>query len=236
MDNTNRKFSLVITTYNRFDNFLKNTLVYYLQNSYFDEIVIYDDCSDDYAKICERFVNEINSGKIKIYTQTKNVGALKNKICACLKATNEWICLMDSDNLCETDYITHLIQFWNTIVYSTNVIYQPERGLPAQNFSKYIGITVDKSSWNSINDECLLNNGNYVLHKSILPYVVPILDETIETYAIDVKYMNYYWVKNGVSIMVVPNMTYHHTIHPGSLYINTCAISDNFNQNFNWKM
>ena len=230
------QISLVITTYNRFDTFLKNTLLYYLKNPYFNEIVIYDDSSDDYIKISDSFKNEINSGKIKLYTQVKNMGALKNKICACLKASNEWICLMDSDNLCNVDYCNALSAFWNAGNYDTKYIYQPERALPAQDFSKYIGMSIDKSNWNSINDECLLNNGNYVFHKSILQYVVPILNETIETHAIDVKYMNYYWIKNGVSLVVVPNMIYHHTIHQGSFYVNTHTDSDIFNKNFDWNI
>ena len=146
---------------------------------------------------------------------------------------------MDSDNFCDIDYCEAFINFWilNAGNYNTKYIYQPMIAIPAHNFSKYIGILINKENWNSINDECLLNNGNYVFHKSIVKYIEPILSENIQTYAIDVKYMNYIWIKNSeVSIVVVPNMKYIHTIHPGSLYITTAKISDTFNYQFDWKI
>lgn len=224
--------SLVITTYNRFDTFLYKNLSYYLENPYIKEIVIYDDCSDDYYKILKYFQNE----KIKLYKQDQNVGALKNKINACQKATNDWICLMDSDNFCNITYFEALQNYWNINGTNINTIYQPEKGFPAQDFSKYIGTPLSCENWNNNTDECLVNNGNYVFHKSIVKYVEPILNQSINTYAIDVKYMNYYWIKNGISIVIVPKMYYDHTIHPGSLYITTCKISDKFNSEFNWKI
>lgn len=224
--------SLVITTYNRFDTFLFKNLLYYLENPYIKEIVIYDDCSDDYEKIRNYFQND----KIKLYRQDKNVGALKNKINACQKATKEWICLMDSDNFCDITYFEALLDYWNKNGSNTNYIYQPQKGFPAQDFTKYIRCVINKDIWNSLEDECLVNNGNYVFHKSIVKYVELILDEDINTYAIDVKYMNYYWIKSGISIIIVPDMYYDHTIHPGSLYITTCKISDRFNSEYNWKI
>lgn len=224
--------SLVITTYNRFDTFLYKNLVYYLENPYVKEIIIYDDCSDDYEKLRNYFQND----KIKLYRQDKNIGALKNKITACQVATKEWICLMDSDNFFDISYFEALFDYWNKNGKNENYIYQPQKGFPMQDFTKYIGKVIDKDFWNTLNDECLVNNGNYVFHKSIVKFVEPILNEDINTHAIDVKYMNYYWLKNGVSIVIVPEMYYDHTIHPGSLYITTCKISDKFNSEFNWKI
>jgi len=226
--------SLVITTYNRYDSFLEKTLKLYLENPHINEIVILDDCSDDYGKINANFKDE----KLKVYKQEKNVGTLKNKINACQKATGDWICLMDSDNFCDITYFEALKDFWNlNSNYNQSYIYHPSRALPAQNFEKFIGIRINKENWNHIfNEECLINNGNYVFHRSIVKYVEPILIDNTKTHAIDVKYMNYFWIKAGISIVVVPNMIYNHTIHPGSFYINTHKESDSFNQSFNWKL
>ena len=77
---------------------------------------------EHYDKLKQNYSNYINCGKIKIYKQEHNVGALKNKIFACTKATNEWICLMDSDNYCDEIYIEALYDFWKNKYYLANHI------------------------------------------------------------------------------------------------------------------
>ena len=52
-----RDIALVIPTYNRYDTFLENNLKYYIQIPYFKEIIIYDDCSEDFDKILKNFKN-----------------------------------------------------------------------------------------------------------------------------------------------------------------------------------
>jgi len=240
MSSTNYEFSLVITTYNRFDNFLINNIPKYLNNPYISEIIISDDCSDDYDKLINVYANEL---KIKIIKQPKNLGALKNKITACTYATKDWICLMDSDNYCDIDYFDALVKYWQSnsdsdsdqCPYPNNIktIYAPVKGLPVFDFTSYIGQTFDKNSWNGMNAH-LMNIGNNVFHKSAVTYLTPILDENIEVYAIDVKYMNYILFKNNMSLIVVPNMQYNHSMHNDSLYIKTASNSTQFDNRFDW--
>lgn len=224
------EFSLVITTYNRFDSFLDRYLSEYLNNKYISEIVISDDCSDDYAKLIAKYSSV---PKVKIIQQPQNLGALKNKIVACTHASKEWICLMDSDNYCGPDYFEALIHYWNTYSSNKKIVYSPVEARPSFNFSDYVGSVIDNQNLNRVRG-ALVNLGNNVFHKTVVEHMLPILSETIEVYAIDVKYINYKLFKKGISLVVVPGMAYNHVVHQGSFYLNTEANSAHFDKTFNW--
>jgi glycosyltransferase involved in cell wall biosynthesis len=223
------QFSLVITTYNRFDSFLDRYLEKYLENPYISEIIISDDCSDDYDKLIAKYGT---NDKIKIYKNSSNIGALKNKCIACQKSTTDWICLMDSDNFCHKDYFEALMQYWNKDI---NTIYAPSKALPVFDYSHHIGkpININNIDWNTV-DECLINTGNYIFHKSIVQFIEPIIQQQLPEHTIDVKYMNYLWLNNGVEIVVVPNMEYLHVIHNQSYYALCSDKLSNSNKTFNW--
>jgi glycosyltransferase involved in cell wall biosynthesis len=229
-------FSLVLTTYYRFESFLKNNVNRYLENPYIREIIIYDDCSDDFEKINHEFKTQIECGKIKVFRQEKNRGALRNKIMALEKANEEWICLMDSDNYCNISYFEKLERYWNQHGFNKHMIYAPEGALPVFQFSN-LTIPVNQKTWNKLHQTygIMLNAGNYVLHKSMVPYMLPILDDlTIEGF-VEVKYMNYRWVRDAnATIQVIPGMTYEHTVHNGSLYMRDADKHAHFDKTFNW--
>jgi glycosyltransferase involved in cell wall biosynthesis len=224
------EFSLVITTYNRFDKFLHKYINGYLNNKYISEIVISDDFSDDYAKLMAKYSS---NPKVKIVQQPRNLGALRNKISACTHATKEWICLMDSDNYCNSSYFDGLVKYWMANPSDKTVVYSPVKAHPRFNFSEYIGTVINQKNWNTI-DQCLTNLGNNVFHKSIVDHLLPILSETIEVYGVDVKYMNYKLFNKGISIIVVQGMEYDHCIHQDSLYSKTLHESGKFNTSFDW--
>lgn len=230
--------SLVITTYNRYDTFLKNNLLKYLENPYIKEIIIYDDCSDDYNKIKYEFINFIHNNKIKLYQQKQNIGALRNKIMALQMANEEWICLMDSDNYCGISYFEALEKYWNIYGSKPSTIYVPEKALP--NFI-YTDCTtaINRDTWNNLlkntNYDTLLNTGNYVLHRSLVPFLTPVFHDTNIKGFTEVKYMNYIFVRDADAIIqVVPNMTYEHVVHNGSFYMQYSDQHSHFNGTFNW--
>ena len=93
-------FSLCIATMDRFDDFLSNFLFVYLENDLIQEIIITDENGRDIDKIQEHFDNP----KLRLFRNEKQLGALLNKHKAASLAQNEWIALIDSDNLADYDY------------------------------------------------------------------------------------------------------------------------------------
>ena len=225
-------FSLVLTTYNRYETFLKPNLERYINNPHIHEIIVYDDCSDDYHKVVSEFPS------VRAFTQTKNVGALRNKIIACKQATSEWICLMDSDNYCGPDYFEAVISYWKTVSPSPKTIYAPAFARPRFNYHNFCGVSITPSSWNKMLSvpmfDCLANTGNYIFHNSMVKHWDSILGSSINTYAIDAMYMTYFLVKAGASVVVVKGMEYDHCVHPGSFYINTSSQSQQFMASHSW--
>lgn len=221
--------SLVLTTYHRFDSFLSKNMEKYLTNDLFQEIVVLDDCSDDYDKLKTKYGN---NDKIKIHRQPQNVGVYRNKVAAMNLASSDWICLMDSDNFCARDYFDALAAFWRTHGQDENTIYCPVRAGPFD-YSKWVNTTIDKSNWNRMHEEAgiLLNTGNYVFHRSIMDKLHGSCPD-----ACDVIYANYVWVKAGCALRVVPNMTYDHVVHDGSVYLKTQELAVDFIQKFDWNM
>jgi hypothetical protein len=80
------KFSLCITTLDRYDEFLSKNLQKYLENPYIDEIIINDENGNDFEKINNNFKNE----KLKVFKNETILGPFLNKIDVLKKAKNNW--------------------------------------------------------------------------------------------------------------------------------------------------
>lgn len=222
--------SLAITTYNRFESFLKENIDKYLENEIINEIVVCDDCSDDYDKLVKTY-----GDKIKVYKNDINLDCYKNKLRVSQYASCDWICLMDSDNFCGKDYFDALFKYWDMHGADPSCIYMPEKALPNFDYSKYSGKIIDKTNWNecvSVDEPCF-NTCNLVFHKSALTCQ---LDHDIDPHGVDSLYMNYTWVKFGMKLVVVPGMMYTHTVHAGSHYILNESKTHVFKNNFLFKI
>ena len=90
--------SLAIPFYNTSQYFLE-CIQYALENEFVSEIVVNDDCSDeDQWKKLNQIVDTLNTDKIKLFRNKKNLGAFRNKYTTVLNCSNTWVYLLDSDN------------------------------------------------------------------------------------------------------------------------------------------
>lgn len=232
------EISLVITTYHRYETFLKDALTKYVANPYIHEVVIYDDHSEDFDKLRTEFSHD----KLRLFQQPENKGALRNKLAAIAQARHPWVCLMDSDNFCDVDYFKALHRYWATHGENPKTLYAPESALPNFNFTTNTR-PVHRRTWNQLHRtyDVLLNTGNYVFHRDLVPYVLPIEhDPAIQNYLRgfpEVKYMNYIWIRDAdATLKVVPRMRYQHAVHPNSLWMQTAQQCMDFNATFNWTL
>jgi hypothetical protein len=237
--------SLCIPTMNRFDIFLSKNIPKYLENPYISEIVICDETGEDFNKIQQAFPNE---PKIKLFQNEKRLGAYFNKERIVRLATNEWICLMDSDNFAPISYF----QAWETYIQQkgldTKRVYMPIGSRPSEahtipghrdsmmDFSSYDTFSFNRDTVRTANFErcgCLLAVGNYIFHKELYVTTPDTLQEFQKNcLAVDVLVKNGLLMLNGATLMVVPNMFYGHTFHPGSFYIQTEHDSSNVCRDF----
>lgn len=222
--------SLCIPTKNRW-NFLKINIPKYLENPFIDEIVICDENGEDTKMIQETYKD---NDKIKVYINDQILGAFLNKRKVVSLAKNDFVCLMDSDNFAPLSYF----EAWNTYVQTNglkeNNVYCPSRTIPQVNhqgfdYRPFIGsynFVESKKNFSNVMFNCMLNTGNYIFSKKLYMESDPneSQQELVSSCkALDVLYQNYLLFTKGNAIFsVVHNMEYHHIVHDGSYYMETC--------------
>jgi hypothetical protein len=226
------KLSLCIPTIDRW-NFLQNNIPKYLKNKYIDEIVICDENGNDAIKIKETFLDD----KIKIYVNESKLGVYRNKENVVSKATNEYVCLMDSDNFAPIEYFEAWEKYVNINGINSSTIYSPSRTIPQKNHNGFDYRILNNTIINSENykkvykiNDVIFNTGNYICNKQF--YIQNTTSDNekhlqVECYALDVLFKNYLMISRGNGkIAVIPDMEYHHIVHPGSIYTNTISKID----------
>lgn len=231
-------FSLCIPTMDRYDNFLSKYLLDYLDNELINEIIITDETGKDVEKIILNLRDHKNFNKMVLIVNDKKLGPFLNKYKACLKAKNEWIALIDSDNFADKQYFEVVKEYISTqLKGEKNIILAPSKAKPNFNYSHLAGLVYKKNNFkinnqierantipNNTSSLVLMNTGNYVLNK----YLIDNLNLSNEMKNIqyssssDVIYFNTLLFEQlDLNLHVVPNLEYNHVVHSGSIYTQT---------------
>lgn len=213
------KLSLAITTYNRFE-LLFQSFEKVLNDDGIDDIVILDDCSNhDIFNKCIKKVEEIGSEKIRLIRQSSNRGMSMNKRDAVAYCKNEWVILLDSDNVIDSSYLDALTieSGMDLFPVAKQFIFCPFFAAPNFNYKSYEGLWIDAVEAKRIikepMGECLFNTCNYVVNKEAY---LTIYEHNPAMKGTDTIYFNYLWLKAGGFFYVVPGMEYFHRVHEGS--------------------
>jgi len=221
------KISLCIPTYRRYEKFLKKNIELYLKNPYIDEIIISDETGEDIEIIKEQYKEE---AKLKLFKNENILGAFLNKKKSVSFANNEWICLIDSDNYAPISYFESWLEYIKINGIDNKYVYLPIGSIPQSNhpgfnYEMFNNIKINKRNICSLEingiTECLLNTGNYIVNKNnYLETANNFLNELhTECYALDVLFKNALLLLNDSTLVIVPNMKYHHIVHDGSYFI-----------------
>jgi hypothetical protein len=221
------KVSLCIPTLNRYDAFLSKNIREYLKNDRIEEIVICDENGEDIEKILKNFTDS----RIRLYKNESLLGPFRNKIKCCELSSNEWVCLIDSDNFAHEEYFSALEKYFIEESDSIDEFTIILPGFSKPNFDhRGLGkLTITKENFSEIskgknlNDILvMMNTGNYVINKKILS-LLKLSDEkeNIEkSDSCDVIYLSTLLMEQlPVKFKIVPEMWYDHTVHEGSIYI-----------------
>lgn len=213
--------SLAITSFNRYEMVIES-FSQVVADDRLSDIIILDDCSTDgsYERLVKHFAG---NEKVRVIRQAKNRGMGQNKRDAISYARNEWVIILDSDNVISKDYIDSLtITDFETasIKDKKGTILCPYFASPKFNYSKFIGQIINSVNVKHvIKDEmgyCLLNTCNYVVHRDIY---LRVYEQNTSMKGTDTIWFNYLWLKAGYSFYVVPGMQYFHRVHNGSGFL-----------------
>ncbi len=169
--------------------------------------------------------------KVKIFVSDTKLFVLKNKMKAVSLCNTDWVALIDSDNVVSGQYFGS----WLKEPHIKDMIYCPERGISVLDYSDFVNVTLGlgviaynfatRSKDVTDNLSMLLNTGNYILHRETWLRSLQ-TEENHDPAAADVYYANYHCLLSGMVLRVVKGMTYHHTVHRGSTYLQTAKESE----------
>ena len=211
----NRKISVVIPYYNRCDLVIQ-TIEPLLSDDRISEVILCDDRSpdEDYYQLLK---NVSGMKKVKVYRNVINMYVQANKKNALSFAKEDWVVIVDNDNIMSKDFFDKLfsIDKWDP-----DTIYHPSFASPNFDYRQFNGKTITKENVIEFTKASifvtLCNTNNYMTNKS--SYLKSYL------YSSDIRgadgiFNSYNWLKNGNKIYIVPDLTYFHRVHDTSAFL-----------------
>lgn len=211
------KLSLSITSYNRFDltiNSFKNVI----NDNRIDDILILDDGSTDgsFENLKEYFKD---NKKIRVLSQVITKKSQLNKKDAVELSLNDWVILLDSDNVITSSYLDAIPS-----ILDDNCIYTASWVKPQFDFRKYQNIVFNRDTikdyikietFPSLLSACM-NDGNYLCNKNVYLKNFKYNPEILGADVINHLYNHF---KNDGVLTVVENLHYDHLVHDGSMFL-----------------
>jgi glycosyltransferase involved in cell wall biosynthesis len=200
--------TVAVTNFNR-EQLLYESIEQILEDDRVSEVVISDDASE-YGLYC-RVVDHYKAyPKVKIYRNEKNLDCYLNKHKAVSLASNEWVLLIDSDNVFSKGYIDIIFQY---TPWDKDIILQPSFARPHFDFTNFDGVMVSKKNVSELMPQhqfqTLLNAANnFFNRKEWLNVFVSSVDPVTS----DSIFQNYNWLSNDNFIHVVPGLHYEHRV------------------------
>lgn len=208
------KLSLAITTFCRFE-YTVESFAQVIDDPRVDDILLLDDHSTDgsYEKLRDAFHCRSH---IRVIRQASNRGMSKNKYDAVALSKNEWVVLLDSDNIINPSYIDAI----EYLTLDELTIYCPVFARPEFDFRKFAGLTFGQNNIaKQMTDDMFnvaMNCCNYLVNRK--RYADSYIHNP-EHKCSDTIWFNYNWLKRGGLFEFVHGMEYQHRIHKGSGFL-----------------
>ena len=232
--------TIAIPTMRRW-SFLKDSLPLYLGRPEVAEVVVCDETGEDYEAI-------VNSPfgthpKLRLFKNPTRLGIYENKLKVASLATQDWIAVLDSDNLFDEAWFDTL----STVVFDSNTIVASadfknlnvETGHTSYPCKKFSGYVINHMNWNYILRQpgwnFLLNDGNWIIPKAAVA-ALPTDEKSSKWEAADAIYMLRRFVFAGFNVYYAPGLVYTHIVHPGSSWIQSAAKSEKIFVTTDWRI
>lgn len=201
--------SICLTNFNR-EQLLYESIEQIIDDERISEIIISDDCSDHslYKRVVEHYKPW---PKVKVSRTDTNIDCYRNKHRAVSLATNEWVLLIDSDNVFSKEFIDNIFQL---LPWFEDTILQPSFARPHFNFTRFKDVlfTSDNISvfMTAPQFSTMLNAANHFFNRDTW---LSVWDKDVDPVTSDSIYQNYRWLAAGNSIYVVSGLEYSHRVN-----------------------
>jgi len=225
------QLTVAIPTLRRW-SFLQKTLPSLLDNDLITWVVISDETGEDIKQI--QATEYATNSKLILSTNTEILGMYRNKRKCLELAPTEWVAVLDSDNVFPEAFFETIMDELQTadqktIYASANIVRLfLKTGESEERTQHFSGKKINQSNWNTTLQtrawNFLLNDGNWVAHKSLLEAWPLDLPES-KIKATDSLMIVRNAVLAGFTYYIVPGLRYIHTVHDDSEWIKTEQIS-----------
>lgn len=237
------QITVAIPTMRRYENFLKHFLPTYLGHPLVKHVLICDETGED-ADAIERDFG--SNPKMIVKRNPKRLGMYHNKRKCIEESPTEWVGVFDSDNFFPNEYFHNLAVLWlregakpDHFYASGTALFHNLKDNSASNpLEGFGGTKITKENWNDVFSKprwnYMLNDGNYLLHKSVLPHMpADIPDNNIR--ATDSIFMCRSFVNAGFTFDIRNELSYIHHIHDGNGWNDEVDENMKIWNNTNWK-
>jgi hypothetical protein len=161
----------------------------------------------------------------------RRLGMYANKRKCVELSPTDWVAVLDSDNLFPDEYFEALFALWKDEGAHTKTVYAASEivrvflktGESEERTGHFTGMQITKHNWNQVLQmkawNFLLNDGNWVGHKSVLDAWPPLAEEKVK--ATDSIRIVRNLIQHGWTYSITPGMRYIHTVHDDSEWIKT---------------
>lgn len=237
------ELTVAIPTMRRWKGFLEKSLPTFLTSSYVSYVVVCDETGEDSEAI--RASKWASHPKLRLHTNEKRLGMYANKRKCVEVSPTDWVAVLDSDNIFPDVYFEALFDTWKDEGADINTVYAASEiiriflktGDSEEKTKHFSGMRIHKGNWNQVLKmrawNFLLNDGNWVCHRSVLEAWAPYPEEKIR--ATDSIRIVKGFVEKGWVYSCVPGMKYIHTVHDDSEWIKTEAESTHLLATTDWR-
>jgi glycosyltransferase involved in cell wall biosynthesis len=234
--------SIAIPTMNRWE-FLQDSLPLYLSRPEVLEVIVCDETGEDIDAIqASPFYTSLKTterSRLRLFKNENRLGIYANKRKAFEQAIAPFVAVLDSDNIFSEEWFEVLrtkinLKDKKTIYASASFLSlnvdTGESNRPCEDFE---GKRITKNSWNSTFTQTrwnhLLNDGNWVVPREAFK-AWPLPEKVSKGFLAGAKFCDALFslramIEAGFEIWYVPDLSYIHTVHKGSSWLQTSAPS-----------
>jgi hypothetical protein len=238
------QLTVAIPTMRRWKGFLEKSLPMFLNNENVYKVLVCDETGDDVRAIQK--TRWFEHPKLILHVNEQRLGMYANKRKCVELSPTDWVAVLDSDNIFPDEYFEALFDTWKDEGANTKTVYAASEilrvflktGESEERTRHFTGMRITRANWNQVLQtkawNFLLNDGNWVGHKSVLDAWPPIAEEKVR--ATDSIRIVKNLIQNGWTYYITPGMRYIHTVHDDSEWIKTEQESSYLLATTEWRM
>jgi len=235
--------TVAIPTMDRWSTFLKSELPAYLSNPTIDAVVISDENGNDIQSICEAGLD--TDPKLRLYQNDSVLGVYGNKRQCLLRSSTDYVAVLDSDNHFEPAFFKAFYAVCqrdrdDKTIYCAgdNRRVDLNTGIEEDRTRHFSGMRISRSNWNSVLEtkgwNFLLNDGNCIWPRAVVKHMPDLPEEQIV--GTDSIYAMRQAIQAGYTLCVEPTMSYIHTVHNGSHWLQNATVSSRLMGMRDWRV